>query len=67
MNPNLGQLLEALNLLDQAAARAPLQRIEHVNVQAATQMLRTALPEFWKVRSAKDQMPAEKPIVPAAS
>lgn len=34
---------EALSLLDQAAAKAPLPRVDHVRVQEAVQALREAL------------------------
>ena len=47
MKPNLGELLRDLQVLDEAAGLAPLNRPSHVAVQTAAANLRAALPELW--------------------
>lgn len=48
MTTNLGKLLQAVAVLDEAAGLAPLNRQSHCAVQLASQELRTALPELWE-------------------
>lgn len=42
------RLLEALSLLDRAASMAPLNRVDHVNIQKAS----TELNDYFQARSA---------------
>jgi len=44
---NLGQLLEAVDVLDRAASGAPLNRNDHATVMQRLQLLREALPQLW--------------------
>ena len=58
MKANLGQLLQALDTLDQAASKAPLNRTDHIAVINCVALLRTELPELWKLVKPDPKPPA---------
>lgn len=64
MKVNLGQLLQAVDTLDQAASKAPLTRQDHLATLNCVALLRSELPELWKLAKAEPK-PAVLPA-PAA-